>query len=60
LQTWWAIVHLHIQKIPCYVVIDGIALVPKLASADPTHRISVESKLPHLGQLSADLGPIFY
>jgi hypothetical protein len=53
-------VHLHIQKIPCYVVIDGIALVPKLASADPTHRISVESKLPHLGQLSADLGPIFY
>jgi hypothetical protein len=51
---------MHIQKIPCYIVIDGIALVPKLAFADPTHRILVESKLIHLGQLSADSGSIFY
>jgi hypothetical protein len=52
--------HLHIQKIPCYIMIDRITLVPKLAPADPTHQILVESKLTHSGQLSADSGPIFY
>ena len=60
LQTWWATVHLHIQKIPCYIVIDGIALVPKSVSVDSTHRILIESKSTHLDQLSTDLGPIFY